>query len=539
MTNKTLKQRTGLAVATLATLGLTLGTPGKGWSENPPALLSYVILAEKGHALTGKTLPIVRVVLEHEQGFSDSSCAQMTMSTGQGTPIQLVTRTNPNVQDMPITVCEALFPFATTHQVQGETWTLTDKGGKTYPLQLPTVSQAPEAALILGDTGCRGNKVQTCDNDWPLPTAMAEQMADQLKKQSKPAVIIHVGDFKYRGKSDPKPNGDTNNTGLKWTNWKADFFTPMFGSGQNLFAMAPWVVTRGNHELCKEMGDNGDGWFFLLDPTSAVAGDTPEQIKANSCQGIADGMTPPYRMDFTNGLSLIVMDTAGLYEGKDVCNADKNQLVAWYKEIEKNFKGSKQNAWIVTHKPTWAVLSSTCGKPSFSNPTPQAALEELDHHGLPENIKLVLVGHKHLYTSMDVNPKEEHRRMLELVTGNGGVVLNPKAYNGCLTYDKTSKIKDFHVDAQGMSRFGFVLAKLEGGKTVDGWKLNNMALEKTTGPNWGKLVKAQVCKYPVKLGNPACEIKEKELFAEQCNSCDKEKTPDKQAKDCQAGGDDS
>ncbi|MBF0427374.1 MAG: metallophosphoesterase [Magnetococcales bacterium] len=534
----TSKKNTRYGLALVALIGAGLALPDDAWSKEKggaSTLMGYVILGEKGHALKGEIVPVVRLVLEHAQGFSDGSCANLTLNKDSGPSLSLVTRPNPNVKEMPITLCEAAFPFATKHQPQGETWNVTDKGGKQYKVQLPTVGQSPDKALILGDTGCRGTKAQTCASDWPFPTAIAQQMSDFLKKQDKPSVIIHVGDFKYRGKTD-----DTGKS-LKWDNWKADLFTPMFGGkdGPNLLAMAPWVVTRGNHELCKTMGNNGDGWFYLLDPTSPVAGDSQQQIKDNSCQGVADGMTRPYRLDFANGLTLVVTDTAGLFEGKDVCQADKQTLVNGYKEMAQNFKGSKQSAWLVSHKPIWSVLGG-CGKPSFGNATPQAALEALDHHALPENFKLSLAGHKHLYTSLDINPKEDHRRMLELVAGNGGVELNTKAYSGCLKYDESKESKSFQADASGMSRFGFVVANLDAPKKdglIEGWKLKSMALEQTKAP-WGDLKTAEVCDFPVKLGKPACEIKEKSFFGKACDSCDSVKGPNKPAQNCQSDGDD-
>ncbi|MEO5331627.1 MAG: metallophosphoesterase [Magnetococcus sp. YQC-5] len=533
-------------VTALATLGLTLGTPLQGWTkdksaekghethhrEMPP--LGYVVLAEKGHALKGETVPVARLVLEHASGFSDATCPTLTMSSGQGTPIALITRPNPNPKEMPITICEAALPFARKYHLHGETWTVTGTDGKTFKIQLPTVSQAPETALILGDTGCRKNKDQTCEEDWPFPTVMAEQMAAQLKKQDKPAVIIHVGDLKYRGKND-----DSNQMALKWNNWKADFFIPMSGSGHgpNLFAMAPWVIARGNHELCKSMGNNGEGWFYLLDPTSQVAGDSPQMVKDNSCQGVADGLTRPYRLDFANGLSLVVTDSAGLYEGKDVCSTHKQQLIDWYKEMAQNFKGSRQSAWLISHKPIWMAMGS-CDKASFGNTTPQAALEALEHHALPEPFKLTLVGHKHIYISLDINPNDERRRMLELGVGNGGVTLNPKVYSGCVKHEATKESKAFQADVRGMSRFGFVTAELEvakNGKSLEGWKLKSMALEKTHGPKWGDFKTAEVCEFPVKTGKPACEVKEKDFFEKACKSCDKVDGPDKQLKECRPG----
>ncbi|MBF0340382.1 MAG: metallophosphoesterase [Magnetococcales bacterium] len=542
MTRKTASTRTGILMAMLAAGGVA-GQPDTGWSkdkEKPALLMGYVILGEKGHALKGETVPVARIVLEHAQGFSDASCAGMTMSNGQGSPVSLTLRPNPDSRNMPITLCEVALPFAKKHQPKGELWEISAQS-KKYSVRLPTVSNSPEAALILGDTGCRENNAQTCGDDWPLPTGMAQAMSDSLLKTGKPGLIIHVGDFKYRGKNKPKKNGDNDGTGLKWQNWKADLFQPMFGDGEknNLLGMAPWVVARGNHELCDDMGNNGNGWFYLLDPTSAVAGDSPAMIKENSCQGVADGMTRPYRLDFANGLTLVVTDTAGLNETREVCDADRQKQVGWYQEMARNFKKERSSAWLITHKPIWSVLGS-CDKAVFGNPTPQASLEALEQHALPENFKLALTGHKHLYTRFDVNPGEEKRRMLQLGIGHGGVALNTKAYRGCLKHEAGKSFKAFHADVAGFSRFGFVLANLEpDGKKEElkGWKLHSLALDNTKGPKWGDLKTAEVCAYPVKPGKPACEIRDKSLFPKECSSCDKVAGPDKVAAKCDPGED--
>ena len=47
--------------------------------------------------------------------------------------------------------------------------------------------------------------------------------------------------------------------GDNWAVWQKDFFNP----AAPLLAAAPWVLVRGNHELCDR---GGHGWFRLLDP---------------------------------------------------------------------------------------------------------------------------------------------------------------------------------------------------------------------------------------------------------------------------------
>ncbi|GAB0058861.1 hypothetical protein SIID45300_03219 [Candidatus Magnetaquicoccaceae bacterium FCR-1] len=505
-------------------------------------LMGYVVLGEKGHALRGETVPVARLILEHAQGFNDATCDGMTMHNERGTTVRLTVRPNPDTRNLPLTICEAALPVSDRFLSEGESWEVRAGNGQKFQVRLPTVGMSPEVALILGDTGCRENKAQTCGDDWPFPSGMARKMIETLAKQAKPALLIHVGDFKYRGKNKPKASGDNDGTGIKWSNWKADFFQPMFGDGErsNLFAMAPWVVARGNHELCDAMGNNGNGWFFLLDPTSVVAGDPPELVEAHTCRGVADGMTRPYRLDFAHGLSLVVTDTAGLSETKEVCEVEKQKLIAWYQEMARQFKKERSTAWLITHKPIWGVAGG-CDKVSFSNATPQAALEGLEQHALPENFKLVVAGHKHMYGRFEVNPNDERRRMLQLGVGHGGVVLNAKTYRGCLKYDGTADVKRFRADVATMSRFGFVLAQVEPNPKKDGikgWKLTSLAFENLKGPKWGDLKSAEVCEYPVRSGKPACEIRDKSLFPRECGSCEPVPAPDKIASRCASDEDD-
>ncbi len=66
--------------------------------------------------------------------------------------------------------------------------------------------------------------------------------------------------IEYR--EDECPAGNTgcagSPSGYGWAPWNADFFAP----AAPLFAAAPWVMVRGNHEDCSRAGE---GWFRFLD----------------------------------------------------------------------------------------------------------------------------------------------------------------------------------------------------------------------------------------------------------------------------------
>src|ERR1700685_4470831 len=78
--------------------------------------------------------------------------------------------------------CEAVIPQNTVRL----RW-----GGKDLPLP-----KMPHSVVVIGDTGCRvkGSAVQNCDSPlaWPL-----KDVARQISN-SKPDLIIHVGDYLYR-----------------------------------------------------------------------------------------------------------------------------------------------------------------------------------------------------------------------------------------------------------------------------------------------------------------------------------------------------
>ncbi len=127
--------------------------------------------------------------------------------------------------------------------------------GVNLPLPKPVVNRV----VIIGDTGCRvsiGNVYQACGDPtiWPFPVIAAATAA------MKPDLVVHVGDYQYR--DNPCPPGNTACAGTPWgygsDTWMADLFTP----AAPLLAAAPWVMVRGNHEVCNRAGQ---GWYRYLD----------------------------------------------------------------------------------------------------------------------------------------------------------------------------------------------------------------------------------------------------------------------------------
>jgi len=146
----------------------------------------------------------------------------------------------------PVAVCEGRAPAVTRQLVVGSS---------PAPILTPEVRRI----VIIGDTGCRleGRAVQDCNDPeaWPF-AEIAGRAAGR-----KPDLVIHVGDYYYRETACPvdRKGCAGSSHGDNWETWQADFFEP----AAPLLAAAPWVLVRGNHELCRR---DGHGWFRLLDP---------------------------------------------------------------------------------------------------------------------------------------------------------------------------------------------------------------------------------------------------------------------------------
>src|SRR5262249_20481927 len=182
----------------------------------------------------------------------DDHCPALSVD-GQATPMQVRAEPGPLFADaaslpqadFPVRVCEAAIASAKTR-------ILLD--GKELPLPPADIRRI----VVFGDTGCRveNKKVQDCNDGSKWPYAKVAELA----AAKNPDVVLHVGDYLYREKPCAPKVKDCPNTpvGHGWESWNADFFAP----SKPLFAAAPWIMTRGNHEICDRAGE---GWFRFLD----------------------------------------------------------------------------------------------------------------------------------------------------------------------------------------------------------------------------------------------------------------------------------
>jgi hypothetical protein len=316
--------------------------------------------------------------------------------------------------DFPITVCSATVPLTTAKLTVGG-------------LAVPVLPAAINRIAVIGDTGCRieGTALQDCNDpkQWPFPD-VAKHAADH-----KPDLVIHVGDYYYRETACPAGNKGCAGSphGDNWAAWQADLFDP----ATPLFKAAPWVMVRGNHEVCKR---GGKGWMRLLDPRAEMT----------DC---AD-RSPPYRLHL-GGLELLIFDSADADDFK----ADPAKTAAYAAQFATLLADAPAHSWMVTHRPTWALAQGDLpGKPL--NLTEQAAIK--GH--VPAGLDMVLSGHLHDFTSYEFGPS----RPSQLIVGVGGDTMLDLANYPLVgaDIDGMQTVKGF-----ALERFGFFIMERSG----DGW----------------------------------------------------------------------
>ena len=312
----------------------------------------------------------------------DDACPTMTLDTF--TTLMQV-RAQPAPPDFTEMVCEMALPPGTTFAAVA---------GQALPL--PVLH--PRRIVVIGDTGCRladGRRpeYQNCNDPaaWPL-AEIARSAADW-----RPDLVIHVGDYHYREAACPpdnagcagSPSGDT------WPSWDADFFTPV----APLLQAAPWVMVRGNHELCSRAGP---GWFRFLDP--------------RPLQSECTDYTEPYAVPF-GSLRLLILDSS---------NADDfavmpDQVAVYQAQFDRLRTLAGPNAWLLTHRPLYVAghLGEQDGKETlfFDNTN----LQEASGNRFPPGLDLILSGHIHLFEMLSWNSD----RPSQLVAGNSGTRLDP------------------------------------------------------------------------------------------------------------------
>jgi hypothetical protein len=313
----------------------------------------------------------------------EATCPALTFD---GAAVVMTTRSAPgqafgNVKqaNFPVRGCEAEIPFGTRVA-------LLD--GKP----LPVPKSNPQRIVVFGDTGCRllNNALQNCNdpNEWPFPKIA------ELAAATAPDLVIHVGDYHYRESGCPADRSGCagSPSGYGYNAWHADFFGP----AGPLFAAAPWVLVRGNHEDCSRAGE---GWFRFLDRAPMES----------ACRDLS-GIFVARQGDF----GVVVVDGAKADDPKDsaafaaMANLLSDQLIS----VADKVPGE---AWLASHRPLNAMESGPGDANLVNNRVQEAALGPVR----PAGIRMDVAGHIHFFQAVDFGGN----RPPTLVVGTGGDAL--------------------------------------------------------------------------------------------------------------------
>ncbi|MGH9361497.1 MAG: metallophosphoesterase [Thermoanaerobaculia bacterium] len=458
-----------LAVAGCATTGST-PAPGQVVRAAPAPLAAYVLL---GESPAGEAVAFARVILAAGQ-----ACPELI---GRRAPIAMGKRLNPH--GFEVDVCEAVVPFDRSLTV-GE-------GGAA----LPVARREVRRVVVVGDTGCKPKDQAGCGLDdaaWPFQT-LARAAAGR-----RPDLVLHVGDYNYRGTPSsfeqtvdgkqvkqwyydagdgaepseqcemPGPYFSQNSTGNPdadaWQAWWLDFFQP----AAELLAAAPWVVARGNHELCSHAGP---GWFYFLDASSQLPEGGGSQLACPSQDGEGPALPhlvfAPPRVVTLRGLTVAVLDSANACDELPNFTATyAGQLAA----VAARLDGSP--AWLIGHRPVWGVEDAADGPPfgcdgqpgsgpaapyAVLNRTLQCALAAEAGAALLPELDLLLAGHMHRFESLSFSPGAG--RPPTLVVGNSGVQEDTGPPQG--SFQQT--VDGAEASGFSVSQFGFLELDRDGG----------------------------------------------------------------------------
>lgn len=440
------------------------GTPNPASAAQSP-FAAYVILVE---APDHDPVPFARVIVP-----SGQACPTLA---GAPQPISMTKRDNPH--GFVVDVCEAVVPFEQALKVQGSSFTL------------PAAHRKVQRVTVIGDTGCKPGDQSDCsmqDPQWPFPALTKAAAA------AKPDLVLHMGDYNYRGTPSHFNRGDKKVyyydagdgapadelCGLKskvyysqnvpakmegsapdtWDAWWLDFFQP----ATPLLAAAPWIVARGNHELCSHAGP---GWLYFLGPSSKLpeGGGTQVSCPSQAPTGPLEDhlvFVPP-QLIALDGVTVANVDSANAC---DVLNNFSSRYAEQFASIAARLDQSgRGSAWLMGHRPPWGVEDAATAPPAScenqpgTGPAPafapinltlQCAFASAPGSKLLPKLSLSFAGHMHRFESLTF---AAGGRPPQIIAGNGGVLEDTTPPTGAFS----QVIAGQQASGFSVEQFGFV-----------------------------------------------------------------------------------
>ncbi len=299
------------------------------------------------------------------------------------------------------------FPFSTCEYPLPGNATRASVGSHN----LPVPKTSPQRIVVIGDSGCRMKKADNAWQDCADPNAWPFAQIARVAASFNPDLVVHVGDYHYR--ENPCLAGGCQGSpwGYGWDTWDADLFTP----AAPLFAAAPWIVARGNHEECARAGQ---GWFRFLDPRPYSA--------ARSCNDPArDGegnSSEPYAVPLGSDAQIIVFDSAKVSGSPlDPASAKDAPMLArfqaQFRRVAELAAKPGTLSLFTNHHPILGLTPKAANSVIGGNRALLSAMQaDYGTAYYPPGIQVALHGHTHLFEA--INFASDHPATF--LSGNSG-----------------------------------------------------------------------------------------------------------------------
>jgi hypothetical protein len=390
----------GVPILVLASLLLpACALPGTQPTEAnaDPVRAAFVVLGERG-------APVARVVT------MAATCPDIDVD---GNTQAMKVRAPPATEGLRPTLSvpalskPSAFPVLTCELV------LPERAGRAsvYSRALPLPRNPPQRIVVIGDSGCRikasDHAYQACNDRDAWPFAQVATAAAAMR----PDLVIHVGDYHYRENACPSGNAGCAGSpwGYGWDAWDADLFTP----ARALFAAAPWIVVRGNHESCNRAGQ---GWWRFLDPRPLLPGRDCNLAGNDDVGDFSD----PYAIPLATDWQWIVFDSSKV--GVAPLSVTDPMYRIYSAQMLQAFDFAKRTrrSFFMDHHPILGFAPNPSRTPTGlypGNASLQSVLRAQNGERLfPDKVDVLISGHFHLFEAVSfVTPQPT-----QLISGNGG-----------------------------------------------------------------------------------------------------------------------